>query len=80
MKNISKIHQLLQDAYDHTYAIGGFNYDNATILRGIIAAAETTKQHVFVMCTQSASFGMGYDFALNNALTAAKLSPYIISH
>ncbi|WP_027120132.1 class II fructose-bisphosphate aldolase [[Mycoplasma] testudinis] len=80
MKNIEKIYQLLSNAKQNKFAIGGFNYDNALILRGIIAAAEQAKKHVFIMCTESASKGMEYDFALANALTAAKKSEYVISH
>lgn len=80
MNQITRISQLLSHAQKHNYAIGGFNYDNALILRGIVAAAEETKRHVFVMCTQSASEGMDYDYALANAIVAAKQSKYVISH
>ena len=70
----------LTKAQQGQYAIGGFNFDNLAMMKGIITAAETVQAPVLLMVTESSALAMGVDYviAMTKVARACAKVPVII--
>ena len=64
--------EMLQKAYEGSYAVGAFNVENMEMVQAVLAAAEELNSPVIMQTTPSTVKYAGLDYYLANVEAAAK--------
>jgi len=70
--NLVPMADILQDAHERTYAVGGFNINNMEFLQGIIRGAEELNSPLILQASEGAIRYIGMDYVIKMVEAAAK--------